>query len=156
MTHFEFLSVFVSIVLAFGVSDILSSWGEQIRMRKQIRHYWLHVVWTILALLLLIQAWWGLSQLQDRTDWLFTDNLILIFPNLILALIAFVLTPSVKDGDADIKRYYYDNSPWIFGLGAAYIVGVVINTKNALGTPFLDPRNAIRVSAMLLMIVLAV
>lgn len=56
MTHFEFLSVFVSSVLAFGVSDILSSWGEQIRFRKQIRHYWLHFVWPVLVLLVIIQA----------------------------------------------------------------------------------------------------
>lgn len=94
-------------------------------------------------------------QLRDRTDWLFTDNLILILPNLTLALIAFVLTPSIKEGHTDIRRYCYDGAPWIFGLSAAYIVCETINTKNELGTPFSDPRNAIRAAAFSRMIALA-
>ena len=156
MSQFEFLSVFISIVLALGVSDILSSWGQQVRFRKQVRHYWLHVVWGILILLVMIQAWWGLWRLRERTDWIFTDNLILILPFLLLALIAYIYTPTISEGKGDVKRYYYDNAPWIFGFGAAYVVAVIINTNNALGTPFLDPTNSIRVTGMLLMISLAI
>ncbi len=112
MTQFEFLSVFISIVLAFGVSDILSSWGEQVRLRNEIRHYWLHIVWGFLVLIVMVQAWWGLWRLRDRTEWLFSDYLLLIAPYLLLSFIAYVLTPSIKEGKTDIKRYYYDNSRW--------------------------------------------
>lgn len=156
MTQFEFLSVFISIVLALGVSDILSSWGQQIRFRNQIRHYWLHSVWGVLVLLVMIQAWWGLWQLHERTDWLFTDNLSLIFPYLLLVLIAYVLTPTITDGKGDVKRYYFDNAPWIFGLGAGYLAAAIINTRNALITPFLDLTNIIRVAAMLMTVALAI
>ena len=156
MTQFEFLSVFISIVLALGVSDILSSWGQQVRFRHQVRHYWLHTIWGLLLLLLMIQAWWGLWRLRDRTDWLFTDNLLLILPFLLLAFLAYVFTPTISDGKGDVKRYYFDNAPWFFGLSAAYLLAVIINTNNALGTPFLDATNIIRVSGLLLMIVLAV
>ena len=88
MTQFEFTTVFISIVLAFGVSDILASWGEQIRLRKQIRIYWLHVAWSALLLVLMIQVWWSLWVLRDRTEWIFFEYLLLILPFLTLALIA--------------------------------------------------------------------
>ena len=54
MTQFEFLAVIISIVIAFGISDILSSWGEQIRLRSSIRPYRLHLAWTVLLLLAMI------------------------------------------------------------------------------------------------------
>lgn len=156
MTQFEFLSVFISIVLALGVSDILSSWGQQVRFRQQVRHYWLHTIWCILVLLVMIQAWWSLWRFRDKTDWLFTDNLFLILPYLLLALIAYVSTPTISDGKGDVKRYYLDNAPWIFGFGAAYIVAVIINATVVLGTKLQDPTNIIRYSAIVLLAALAI
>lgn len=82
MTQFEFLSVFISIVLAFGVSDILSSWGEQIHLRNEIRHYWLHSAWSGLLLIVMVQVWWSLWVLRDRVEWTFPDYLSLIAPYL--------------------------------------------------------------------------
>ena len=143
-------------MLAFGVSDILSSWGEQIRLRKEIRHYVLHVAWTVLLILLMVQMWWSMWRLREITSWTYSDYLILIVPYLLLSLIAYVLTPSVAGGGRDIKRYYYDNSPWIFGLGAVFIATAIINTNNLLHTSYLDPTNTIRGSGLLLMVVLAI
>lgn len=155
MTQFEFILVFISIVLALGVSDVLSNWGDQIRFREQVHHYWLHTHWGILYLLVAIQAWWGLWRFRERTEWTFFDNLLLIWPYLMLALVAYVLAPSISNGQNDIKHYYYKNTPWIFGFSAVYVASVIINTKNALGMPFLDPTNIIRVLAIILMIAVA-
>ena len=156
MSQFEFLSVFISIVLALGVSGILSSWGQEIRFRKDVRHYWLHAVWGVLLLLVMVQAWWGLWRLRERTDWLFSDNLFLILPFLLLALMAYVFTPTIRDGKGDVRQYYYDNAPWIFGIGCSYVVAVIINTNVVLGTRFLDPTNIIRYTAILLLSALAI
>ena len=155
MTHFEFLAVFISIVLALGVSDVLSGWGEQIRFRDRVRPYWLHTVWGVLYLLASIQAWWGLWRFQGITDWTFIDNLILILPYLLLALIAYVLTPSSSKDQTDVRSYYYKNAPWIFGLGAVFVASLIVNTRNALGTPLLDMTNVVRVLAIILMVALA-
>ncbi len=156
MTQFEFLTVFISIVLAFGVSNILSNWGEQIRLRKHIRRYGLHFAWSVLLLILIVQAWWALWALRERTGWNFIEYLVLIVPYLTLALIAYVLTPSLQNGERDIKRYYYDNSPWIFALAAVYIASATLFAYVVRGDPILDLRNVIRFSAVLLFVVLAV
>lgn len=156
MTQFEFLTVFISIVLAFGVSDILSSWGEQIRLRKQIRIYWLHVAWSALLLSLMIQVWWSLWILRDRTDWTFDQYLLLILPFLTLALIAYLMTPSLRAGDNDIKQHYWDNSRWMFSLGAVYMFAAMTFSFAIVGDEFLELRNTIRVGALVLMVSLAV
>ncbi|MEM8609213.1 MAG: hypothetical protein AAGF92_19075 [Myxococcota bacterium] len=156
MTQFEFLSVFISIVLALGVSDILSTWGEQIRFRSKVRHYWLHTAWGILLLLLMIQAWWGLWRFRDREDWTFFENVTLIVPYLLLALTVYVLTPRISSEPSDIKDYYYVNAPWIFGLGGGALVAFTINAKVNLGTGLLDPQNAIRAVGIMIMAGLAV
>ncbi len=156
MTQFEFLSVFISIVLAFGVSDILSSWGEQIRLRKHIRRYGLHTAWSGLLIIVMIQVWWSLWVLRERTEWTFPEYLSLIVPYLTVALIAYVLTPSLEDEDRDIKRYYYDNSPWIFSLGAVYLASWMVVSITVSGNSIFEPGATFRFAGLLLMVVLAV
>ncbi len=156
MTQFEFLSVFISIVLAFGVSDILSSWGEQIRLRKQIRRYGLHSAWSGLLIIVMIQVWWSLWVLRERTEWTFPEYLTLIVPYLTVALIAYVLTPSLENGERDIKRYYYDNSPWLFSLGAVYLASWMVFSTTVSGNSIFEPGGTFRLAGLLLMVVLAV
>ena len=156
MTQFEFVLVFISMVLALGVSDILANWGAQIRFRDEVRPYWLHTVWGVLYLLAAMQVWWGMWRLKDRTEWNFIDNIIQILPYLLLSLIAYVMTPSIADGQRDVKAYYYKNAGWIFGLIAVFIAGLMLNTYNVLGTPAFDVSNLIRGAAIAVMICLAV
>lgn len=46
MSHFEYLSVLLSIVVAFAMSEALSGWGQMIRMRDRVRLHPLHLGWT--------------------------------------------------------------------------------------------------------------
>ena len=156
MTQFEFLTVFISIVLAFGASDIISSWGEQIRLRKQVRVYWLHVAWSALLAVLMIQVWWSLWVLRERTEWTFIEYLLMIVPFLTLSLIAYLMTPSLKDDDTDIRQHYWDNSRWMFSLAAVYMFFAMIFSFAIVGDELLELRNTIRVGALALMAALAV
>ena len=156
MTQFEFLTVFISIVLAFGVSDILSSWGEQIRLRKQIRIYWLHVAWSALLLTLMIQVWWSLWILRDRTAWTFIEYLILIIPFLTVSLIAYLMTPSLRGDDRDIRSHYWNNSRWMFSLAAVHMFAGMTFSFVVFGDELLELRNAIRVGGFFLLVSLAV
>ena len=156
MSKFEFLSVFISIVLAFGISDIVSSWGAQIRRRFEVRHYLLHFAWTLLLLLLMIQLWWSVWLLRDRDSWTYVEFSALIIPFIIVSLIAYVLTPSYASGDRDIKAHYFAHTPWIFGLAAAYLVSAVNFTYTFVGEPLALPRDLIRIAAFLMAVTLAI
>lgn len=155
MTQFEFLSVFISIVLAFSVSDILSHWGEEIRLRGEIRHYWVHSAWSLLLLIVMVQIWWALWLLRDRPAWTFAEYLGLLLPYLLVALLAYVVTPPFGDGERNIKRYYYDNSPWIFSIAAAYGASWMLFATVISGELFFEPNSVMRLVALLLMVALA-
>jgi hypothetical protein len=142
MTQFEFVLVFVSIVIAFAVTDILANWGEQIRLRHQIRHYVLHTAWSVLLLFVMMQVWWSLWQLSERTGWTFPEYLALVVPFLTLALMAYILTPKLDEPGKDIRSHYFDNSRWFF----SYVV---------IGKPINEPGSPYRFAGIMLMLVLA-
>lgn len=156
MSQFEFLTVIISIVLAFGISDILSNWGKQILLRREISFYGLHLAWTILLILVMIQAWWGLWLLRDRPEWTFPAYVLLITPYLTLALIAYVLTPEFSQGERDIRHYYFDNSRWLFSLVALYLAAWSVFSLTVIGEALSDVTNLMRTAAIVLMIGLAV
>lgn len=155
MTQFEFLSVFISLVLAFGVTDILSNWGEEIRLRNEVRHYWVHSAWSLLLVIVMIQVWWALWLLRDRASWTFFEYLSLILPYLLAAMLAYLLTPQFENGERDVRVYYYQNSSWFFGLAACYIASWMLFANVVSGELFFDPGSFMRYIGIGLMLALA-
>jgi hypothetical protein len=60
MDEFEFLAVFISIVVGLGVTHILYGLARLIHNRGQQRAAKLHFVWTLNVLLILLLNWWVL------------------------------------------------------------------------------------------------
>lgn len=156
MSQFEFVLVFISIVIAFAVSDILASWGEQIRLRRQIRHYALHTAWSALLLFVMMQVWWSLWDLNTLSEWTFPEYMALVFPFLTLALMAYILTPNFDEPDNDIRRHYSDISRWFFSLGALYLAAWAFYSYVVLRSPIDEPGSAYRFAGIVLMLVLGV
>jgi ABC-type sulfate transport system permease component len=48
----------MSIVVAYAMSEVLSGFGQMIRMRDRVRPYPLQLGWSVLVVLLMVQ--WGL------------------------------------------------------------------------------------------------
>ena len=44
---FEYLSVLISIILAFGMTRVLAGVGEMLQARARHRIYWVHVTWIV-------------------------------------------------------------------------------------------------------------
>ena len=153
MTQFEFVLVFISIVVAFAVSDILANWGEQIRLRHRVRHYALHTAWTALLLFVMMQVWWSLWGLNEEM-WTFSQYLALVFPFLTLALMAYILTPNLDD-EEDIKTHYFETSTWFFSLAAVYLSAWAFYSYVIIGTPINEPGSPYRLAGIVLMVTLA-
>ncbi|MEM7280285.1 MAG: hypothetical protein AAF438_01450 [Pseudomonadota bacterium] len=154
MTQFEFVLVFISIVAAFAVSDILANWGEQIRLRHRVRHYPLHTAWMGLLLFVMMQVWWSLWGLNEKMGWTFGQYLALVFPFLTLALMAYILTPNLDD-EEDIKKHYFETSTWFFSLAAIYLCAWAFYTYVIVGKPISEPGSPYRLAGTILMVVLA-
>ncbi len=155
MTQFEFVLVFISLVVAFAVSDILENWGEQIRVRRRVQPYLLHTAWSALLLFVMMQAWWSLWDLNEQPEWTFPQYLTLAVPFLILALMAYILTPNFDDPDEDVKQHYFDTSRWFFALGAVYLGAWAFYSYVIIGTPIDEAGSTYRFAGIALTLFLA-
>jgi hypothetical protein len=145
LTQFEYVSVLVSILIAFGISEILSGWGHLIRTRHAVRFYWLHAAWSVFLLLLLVQFWSGMWEYRSRADWSYFAMLAVLLDALPLIAVAVLLTPgSREEGDLDLREYYFRMRPWVFGLGAFTMLQLAVVDASIGGQPLLHPENAVR------------
>lgn len=157
MSRFEYLSVLLSIVIAFAMSETLSGWGQMIRMRDRVRVYPLHLGWSVLAVLLMVQWWWGFWEYREVADLGFFGFLAVLSEPITLVLLSFVLMPHPAElGSRDLRAEYFRNRRWIFGLAALLLVELVIVDALVAGQPFWHPENAVRGAGLGLLAALAI
>jgi hypothetical protein len=151
VSQFEYISVLLSIVLAFGLSEIVSGWGRLIRDRQRVRFYWIHGLWSALIALLIVQFWSGFWEYRDIESWSYFSLLVVLGDGLTLVAIAFLITPSVEsERTLDLREYYFDNHRWIFGLGILSMLQLALVDATVGGQPVLHVENLIRGAAIAL------
>jgi hypothetical protein len=132
MSIFEFITVAVSIVLALGLSLLISSIPHVFSPKKRD---WLHESVFVLLVFSHIVVWWRVWILNSVSSWNIVQFMILIGSPLSLYLAATALVSNRPDQVDDWKSYFSDHVQWAFAALAAaiffgilrsyYIIGVV-------------------------------
>jgi hypothetical protein len=118
VTPFEHLTVLISIVIGMGIAHLLTTLHELVQVRSRIKLYWLPLLWCVLIFISLVEWWWGIFALRTTIKWNFFYFLfILMSPVSMYLAMAFVLPDDSERSNEviDLRRYYYDNSGWLFG-----------------------------------------
>jgi hypothetical protein len=145
VSRFEYLSVLISIVIALGISEMVSSWGRLLRHRVSVRHYWVHSLWSLLILMMMVEFWWGFWQFRVVDEWSFVGLVAVLAEVLVMVLAALVLTPSEPiDEDLDLRIYFYEQHRLFFVLGLALVAQLVVVDALVGGQPFFHIENAFR------------
>ena len=156
MSQFEFVTLLFSLVVAFGVSELLAGWGRSYRNRLISRPYPLQLAATGLLLVALLQSLWGYWGFRDVvwTFWLF---LVALAALLTLAATTFLISPTARAPTVEIvdsKTHYFDVAPAIFVLLAAWVsLGMLAETV-LVGMSF-HLGKAVRLVAVLLLLFLS-
>ncbi|MDB4917033.1 MAG: hypothetical protein JWM95_4677 [Gemmatimonadetes bacterium] len=119
MTPFEHLTVLVSIVIGLGIAHLLTTAHALVQVRARVRMYWLPALWFVLIFISLIEWWWAIFALRTTVKWNFFYFLFLLMSPVTMYLAAaFVLPDDSERGQdvIDLRRYYYENSAWLFGV----------------------------------------
>jgi hypothetical protein len=121
ISDFEFNSIIISILIAFALSEILTSWGRLIRRRDRVRKPYLYLAISSWLFFALILHWLGLSAYReleiDRT-W---QSILIFLPSILGAAATFVLAPEFDDdGPIDVQAHYFSVVPWAFPLAAGF------------------------------------
>ena len=124
MNPFDYLSVFISIVLGLGITQLLAGFVAVVRVRKRIRMYWPVPVQMAAVFLITVQVWWAMFGMRSVRDWTFAGFFVLLMEAVFVYLMAAFITP-VPDGDKiiDLRELYFRENRWFFGaiLGALLI-----------------------------------
>ena len=151
MSRFEYLSVLISIVIALGMSEIVSTWSRLLRARARVDFYWLHSFWTVFMLLMMVQFWWGFWEFRVVQGWSFPGLVAVVAESLVLVLAAMALLPGADHGgNIDLRSHYFAHCRVFFTLGALLLLLLTVVDAFIGGQPFLHLENAVRLPAIIL------
>jgi hypothetical protein len=118
MEPFAYLSVLTSIVLALGITRLLSGIGRLLQNRHQVRIYWVHLLWTLNVFLFLVLNWWILFRWSSQHEWSFFLFLFVLLSPTVAYLLTVLLMPDPFEDGLDLKHHFLDNHRWFFTLAA--------------------------------------
>ena len=116
MTQFEYLGVFISVIVGLAVAHMITSAGKVILNRKEIQLYWPHSLWCLNILLYLVNFWWFIFSWSHLQKWHYLIFLLLIFYAILLSLLTLVLIPQGVRSGFNFMEHFYARRKWFFGL----------------------------------------
>lgn len=137
MHPYEYLTVFVSVVVGLAVVHLLSGISLILDAREAERLDWIHGVWTANVFVTTVVVWWFNFGLTDVVVWTLPFFVNLVAYSVVLYLMAGLLYP-VRGADIiDFRAHFERNRPRFFLVCLAFQVVDFFDAvleKNALGT----------------------
>jgi len=130
MTHFEFLSVALSIVLGLGVTVLLTSLLGVFRARRKTRVSWLPLTWAFYILVIQFDVWWEVFGLASVESWTAGAFVLLLLIALLLFVAAGLVLPTrLGDYPEDLDEYFQRDGRWAVAVvGLFQAVAMFTNT----------------------------
>jgi hypothetical protein len=117
MDAFSYLSVLTSIVLGLGVTRLFAGIGSILERRREVRVYWVHLVWAANILIFFILQWWILFRWRTQEEWSFFLFAFLLASPAVSFLLSVMLFPE-GGRETDFKQHFFENHRWFFGLAS--------------------------------------
>ena len=126
MDEFSYLSVLISIILGLGMTQLLSGFARWIEQRETFRAYGPAMAWAAMLLLVHIQGWWSMFGMRHHRDWTFLEFVIVLLQPITLFLMSALVLPGANSPELDLRRNYFAQTRWLFGLMLALLVISVV------------------------------
>ena|SRR6185369_3123451 len=119
ISAFEYVSVFISIILGLGVTQILTGIADLVHQNERVKIYWPHLIWILLVLILHVQEWWVTFELRNMEKWRLPVFLFVLLYPVTLFILARLLFPfGLNEGTIDLREFYFQNYRRIFLFGS--------------------------------------
>ncbi len=149
MTPYEYLTVFVSVVVGLAIVHLLSGVALILDTRVKERVDWIHAVWTGNIFVTTLLVWWFNFGLASVEVWTLPHFLTLVAYAVVLYLLAGLLYPVRGSEIVDFREHFEANRPRFFGLAIAFQfvdLADALLERSALGTP-LNPLHSLSLVA---------
>jgi len=122
LSAFEFLSVFVAVIMGLAVTRLLSAVGSSIRHRDSITGHWVHSLWAVNVLLYVVSIWWALFAWNQLPEWDYFLFLFLVLYAIVLYLLTDVLYPDQITDGLNLETHFIRHRSAFFWLLLAAVV----------------------------------
>jgi len=137
MTPFEYLTVFISVVLGLAVVHLLSGVALLLDTRVRARPDWIHGVWTANVLVTTVLVWWFNFHLTGVVEWTLPFFVNLVAYSVVLYLMTGLLYPLRGSEVIDFRAHFEANRVRFFMVCLAFqfidLADAVLE-RRALGT----------------------
>lgn len=129
MDEWGFLSVIVSIILGLSITELLQGLSELINERERVRVYSPVIGWSVLLLIIDVQAWWAMFDYRNRHHWTFLQFATVLVEVILLYLLAALALPNFSGpGVIDLRANYFKHKTWFFGFIVLVLLDSLLKT----------------------------
>jgi hypothetical protein len=137
MDPYEYLTIFVSVILGLAVVHLLSGVALVLDTRVRERLDWIHSVWTANVFLTTLLVWWFNFGLTAVPEWTLLHFFNLVAYAVVLYLMSGLLYPVRGDEVVDFRSHFEANRSRFFKVCLAFQVVDFADAaleRQALGT----------------------
>jgi hypothetical protein len=118
MDVFSYISIVPSIIIALGITRLLTGVGRILEQRQQVSTYWVHLLWALNVFLFMILNWWIIFRWQAEVEWNFFLFAFLLLTPTISFMLTVILFPDPFHKNMDFKQNFNEDKRWFFALAA--------------------------------------
>ncbi len=137
MTHFEFISVAVSIVLALSLARLLSAVPH---LLAPGRRYWVPCLWAVSLLAIHLGFWWAIWAYREVDPWTFRGFAAAMLTPILLYLTVTIL---VSDNPGTVESWrerFYSRHRVFFPLFFVTLLSAPLRQFAVLGSAQISPE----------------
>jgi hypothetical protein len=127
MSEFEYFSAVIAVILALGVTHILSQVSVIARRADAVRVHWIPAVWIAIVLMAHFSAWWNIWELEGLLD--FSPRIfyyMLVGPTALFMAARLVIPPIRVKETVDLEQHYYSVHRAFFGMMSVFVVWPIL------------------------------
>jgi hypothetical protein len=150
MTHFEFISVAVSIVLALSAAHLLAALPHVLAPG---RRYWIHALWSLALLFAHMDFWWTIWTYREIDPWTFSDFAVVMLTPALLFLTVSSLVSDSATTIASWRTHFYARRRVFFSFYFATVCSIPLRQLIVLrdaSVPPVEGLPALPVAALML------
>ena len=118
MDAFSYIAIVPSIIIALGLTRLLTGLGKMFEKRQKVQTYWVHLLWSLNVFLFMVLNWWVLFRWQTQVTWNFPLFLFLLITPTISFLLTVVLFPEPFHEPMNFQEHFHEERRSFFILAA--------------------------------------
>jgi len=123
LSKFEFIMMFVSVVVAFAMAELLMGWGKLIRARQRLTRPGLLAGWSIWLLFIMTYHYLGFWEYQAHNFTKVSSMMLFLAAPIMMVLLTFVLTPDLRHFQKmDLEEHYFQIKNWFFVMVIIFLI----------------------------------